>query len=334
MSTYIKIGGGQPKYPDCPPLLKQFLQHMITIDGYSVRTANTYYVNIRLYFRYLKMIKRNLDEENYDQISIDDISQNEITNVAKDTVIEYLYFRAGKGDSAGTRGDKLSAVKQFYNYLIEQSIMNFNPADGIKRPKIPVREPKYLTIDECNKLLNAASARPQAARDTCITVLFLNCGMRISELCSVNTTDIIKTGNDEYLLRIIGKGDKERTVYLNNTCLKAIKDWTSVRNTYENLIDKDALFVSNRTRRRLSPRNVENIIASELSVAGLKNKGYSPHKLRHTAATLMYDGGADILELKEILGHSSTKTTEIYTHVNNKQIRAAVDNNPLNKKGK
>ena len=211
--------------------------------------------------------------------------------------------------------------------------MNFNPADGIKRPKTPVREPKYLTVDECNKLLNAASARPQAARDTCITVLFLNCGMRISELCSVNTTDIIKTGDDEYLLRIIGKGNKERTVYLNNACLKAIKDWNAVRNTYENLIDKNALFVSNRTRRRLSPRNVENIIASELSVAGLKNKGYSPHKLRHTAATLMYDGGADILELKEILGHSSTKTTEIYTHVNNKRIRAAVDNNPLNKKG-
>ena len=154
----------------------------------------------------------------------------------------------------------------------------------------------------------------------------MNCGMRLSELVSINYSDI----KPDNTIIITGKGNKQRTVYLNNACLNAIKDYMKVR-PVDSVKDKDALFLSNR-KTRISPKTVQHIVDEYLEKSGLSGQGFSTHKLRHTAATLMYQyGHVDVLQLKEILGHENLSTTEIYTHVVDEQLRSAVDSNPLNK---
>ena len=330
MSTYLnpKTKNQVQNYDDCFPLLRDFLVYIITIQGLSLKTANTYYVNIRLFFRYYKMIKNNISIEDYDSITITDISEADVASVKKIDILNYLYFLANQGNSVNTRGHKLSSLKSFYQYVCRLRLSNIvNPTENIERPRVPIRQPKYLNLTEAEMLLKAAKKTPNPERDFCITTLFLNCGMRLNELVNINVNSII-----DNTIKIIGKGNKERTVYLNESCLSAIYEWKIKRNEIPNIIDKEALFISKLTRRRLTCRGVEKIIEKMLLSAGLSGKGYSPHKLRHTAATLMHDAGADVLELKEILGHEHTDTTEIYTHLNNQKLQNVSENNPLNKK--
>ena len=329
MSTYTSPNKTTlSTYEDCPRLLQSFIRHIVTIEGLSARTANTYYVNMRLFFRYIKILRDNLSFEDYDTLTISDITDEDISLVTEDDVLNYLYFLAGRGDNAATRSGKLSAVKSFYKYACRSHPERFknSPAAKIERPKLPRRQPKYLSLSEARELISTASQSKDKERDSCIVTLFLHCGMRLSELTAINITSV-----HEDTLTIVGKGNKERTVYLNDSCLSALKTWLDARKCIAGVED-NALFISRLTKKRLTGRAIEKIIEKLLKASGLGGKGYSPHKLRHTAATLMYDGGADVLELKEVLGHEHTGTTEIYTHVNNKRIRNAAENNPLNAK--
>ena len=214
-------------------------------------------------------------------------------------------------------------------HIQKANLIQINPAQNLENPKLDKRLPKYLSLDDSKRLLNVTANEDNrnSKRDYAIITLFLNCGMRLSELVGINTTDIIFS---ECKLNVIGKGNKERTIYLNKACMNAIQEYLNVRPKEAIKYDsKNALFLSER-RERISRRTVQYVVDKELKAAGLDTKKYSTHKLRHTAATLMYQyGNVDIRALQELLGHESISTTEIYTHVNNEQVRNAVESNPL-----
>ena len=230
-----------------------------------------------------------------------------------------------------TRARKVSSIRIFFQYLTAKANrLEINPAQNLESPKLGKRMPKYLSLEDSRKLLDTVKPETDrnAERDYAILTLFLNCGMRLSELVGINLKDI---DFSEEKMTVIGKGDKERTIYLNKACMKAINEYLLVRpkEVIKDAEDKDPLFVSER-RKRISNRNVQNIVKQELLRAGLDIRKYSVHKLRHTAATLMYQyGNVDIRALQELLGHESIATTQIYTHVSNEQVRSAVENNPL-----
>lgn len=330
MSTYIRPQQKNLRdYTDCPIILRDYLRHIVTIDGLGIRTANAYYINLRLFLRYIKMLRDEIDPEKYDIILINDISSEDLAKVTEDDVLNYLYFLAQKGDGVSTRSAKLSAIKAFYKYTCAMYPSEFhsNPSLRIKSPKIPERQPKYLTEEEALLLLGAAKRTYDPIRNYCITALLLNCGMRLSELTAINVNS--RVGNT---IKIIGKGNKERTLYLNDMCMEAIDKWLVERAKIKDILDETAMFVSRQSHRRMTGRSIQNVIELELKLAGLSGMGFSPHKLRHTAATLMYNSGADLMELKEILGHENTVTTEIYTHVYQQRLKEVSDNNPLNKR--
>lgn len=334
-TTYIEHSLSVPDYEDCPDILTRYLTHIVLIRNLSVRTANNYYISLRTFFRYIKMIRDRIPESDFEKIKIADVDKDFLKLISKDDIESFLKFlQKEKNDNkhnghngVTSRNNKLSAVKAFYRYLQKNEGFDVNPAELVDRPRLPKRDPKYLKINEAIALLNSSQKRKNPERDFCITTLLLHCGMRLSELVSINVDSIY-----EDTLKIIGKGDKERTVYLDNACLEALESWLLVRSGYPLPSSEKALFVSLRTRKRLTKRAVQKIIEEELRDAGLSGQGYSVHKLRHTAATLLYEGGADILELKEILGHEHTTTTEIYTHLNNRRLKEVSDNNPLNRK--
>ena len=224
--------------------------------------------------------------------------------------------------------EKYLLLEYFLN-IYQQNIIETNPAQDLETPKMDKRMPKYLSLDDSRKLLDIASHEDNrnAQRDFAITTLFLNCGMRLSELVGINLKDI---DFSDCKLNVIGKGNKERTIYLNKACMRALSNYISSRPKEGIKVDsKDALFLSER-KERISRRTVQHIINKELQAAGLDTNKYSVHKLRHTAATLMYQyGNVDIRALQELLGHESISTTEIYTHVSNEQVRNAVESNPL-----
>ena len=329
MNTYIKVGSQRRyvnKYDDIPPLLEEFVRHEIAIKGSSRKSLNTYYVNLRQFFRFIKMQEYKLTEEEMNEAIIADITDVQLSKVTSETILNYLYYLAEKDEAASTRAGKLSAIKSFYAYACSAypELFTENPSYKIDRPKLPDKQPVFLSEGEARELLKAAVKTAFPERDFCIVTLFLNSGMRLSELVNINLSHL---GQDT--LVITGKGNKQRTVYLNSVCLSALENWKDARRKIENIIDFDALFISPRTRKRLTNRAVQKIVEKMLEDAGLGNRGYSVHKLRHTAATLLYDGGADVLELKEILGHEHTSTTEIYTHVNNTRLKEVAKNSPL-----
>lgn len=334
MSTYIKAHDANQinYYEDCPDVLRRFLNYLRAIKNLSVQTVNGYYVDIRTFMRFLIFNRRvSRDTRNIDDfksIRISDITVSDVQNVTPNLIYEYLSFTVNfLGNSPSTRCRKLSALKTFYKYLtLISHDFEENPSANIEMPKIGKRQPKYLDYDECLKLLSTTPSS-SAERDTCMLVLLLNCGMRLSELTGINLKDI--RDND---IRIIGKGNKERIVYLNKACQDALSDYLTYRKSLEKVIDKDALFISEKTGKRLSNRRVEQIVEKAFKLAGLGNKGYSVHKLRHTAATQMFQGGnADMLTIKEILGHEHIATTEIYTHLSAKQLVDAAKNTPMGK---
>jgi site-specific recombinase XerD len=265
-------------------------------------------------------------DSEFGEISIEDLTIDFIKTITQLEIYEYLHFTMSSRDNnASTRSRKISALRSYFKYLtIKAHKLEDNPVKDLEVPALKKSLPRYLSLDESVSLLNAVDG-DFATRDYCILTLFLNCGMRLSELCGININDI-----HEETITITGKGNKERQVYLNTACKKAIARYFRDRNkrTYAHK-DRQALFLS-RTGSRLTPRRVEQIVNGYIQKAGLEGQGYTVHKLRHTAATLMYRyGDVDILTLKEILGHAHTSTTEIYTHLDDKRLKEAADSSPL-----
>ena len=329
MSTYINPGTGKGFRVDrleTPPFLRDFLNHELAIRNLGHRTVNSYYLHIRGFLRWaMTRGHESVTADRLAEIDIRKCSLSNITCLEQGDIFEFLSFsNAEMGNGASTRSAKLTALKALYRYLNDMGLAAADPVINVKGPKKEKPMPKYLSLEESLVLLKSVDGE-NSERDYCIMVLFLNCGMRLSELVGINISNI-----REGTLKLYGKGRKERLVYLNEACELAIADYIKARNQYKKKIDKDALFISDRTGKRFSTRWVEEIVKRQFLKAGLSNKGYSPHKLRHTAASLMYQSGsASVLELKNILGHESTATTEIYTHLHQQQIKDALHNAPL-----
>ena len=273
-------------------------------------------------------------ETDFSKINIRDFDIQTLKKITTNDINSFLsYLALNQGSRPATRARKISTIRIFFAYLYDQKLIDDNPALGIKTPKQEKRMPKYLSLDDSKKLLSVTADEndENKERDYAIITLFLNCGLRLSELVGINISNI---DFSEYKLTVIGKGNKERTIYLNEACIRAIQDYLSVRPKDGVKVDSKgsnkALFLSRR-KERISNRMVQYIVERELMKAGLDTSKYSTHKLRHTAATLMYQyGHVDIRALQELLGHESIATTEIYTHVSNEQVRDAVERNPLN----
>ncbi|MGI6772572.1 MAG: tyrosine recombinase XerC [Clostridiales bacterium] len=310
-----------------PPLLIEFLRYVGSIKNMSNSTVSEYAFDLRTFIRFVKAYRDdNVSiDEGLDSIDIRDCDIDFFKSITLSDAYAFLsYCKDERDNSAKTRARKVASIRAFYKYLhISKKLISENPMAELDSPKINKSLPKYLTLDQSMELLSSIDGKNKE-RNFCIITLFLNCGLRLSELVSLNYTDI----RSDNTLRVTGKGSKERTVYLNNACIEAIKDYMRVR-PKDGVIDKEALFLSNRLKR-ISPKTVQYVVKTFIEKSGLGGLGFSVHKLRHTAATLMYQyGDVDILVLKEILGHDNIATTEIYTHVVDKHIREAANANPL-----
>ena len=313
-----------------PPYLNDFLDYMITIQNKSKNTVKEYNYDLATFLRFIKMHFKLTDETDLKMIEFNDVTIDTLKKVKLEDLHAFLgYLTKNFNSKATTRSRKVSSLRIFFNYLCQKNLLEINPTQNLETPKIGKRLPRYLTLEDSKKLLDIASNEDNrnSERNYAITTLFLNCGMRLSELVGINLTDIVW---DECQMNVIGKGNKERTIYLNKACIRALEDYIRVRPKTGLKADAEkALFLSER-KQRISRRMVQEIIYSELKQAGLDTTKFSVHKLRHTAATLMYQyGQVDIRALQELLGHESISTTEIYTHVSNNQVRDAVKRNPL-----
>jgi len=332
LSTYIdpRQPNKHGDYKDCPELVVRYLYDSETIRGLSPRTVNGYYIDLRTFFRFLMQAHGLVPADvSPDEIDIRRVDLDTIKSVTTSDIYEFLHYVTRERDNApATRARKLSSLKGFYKYLCNKmKVLEINPTDDVETPALKKRLPKYLSLNEGVELLKNVQS-DFYERDYCILTLFLNCGMRLSELVNINITDI----HDDGTIRIVGKGNKERLVYLNDACNTALRRLCDERAKLPNLQDKKALFVSKHTGKRLSARRIQQIVDNCLKAAGLSGKGYSVHKLRHTAATLMYqEGHVDMLALKEILGHAHVSTTEIYTHMGTAQLRQAAQASPFAK---
>ena len=318
-----------------PEYLNSFLDYSITILNKSPNSVKEYNYDIANFLKFMMIHFKLTNETDYEQIDITKFSEQDLKKITLSDIHSYVSHLAIDNKSkATTRARKISTIRIFFKYLSQKTnILEVNPAQNLETPKLEKRMPKYLSLDDSKKLLNAADNQDNRnyKRDYAITTLFLNCGMRLSELVGINMNDI---DFNECKMTVIGKGNKERTIYLNKSCMVAINDYISSRPP-QSLIKRDsknsekALFLSEQ-KKRISNRTVQAIINKELQQAGLDSKNLSVHQLRHTAATLMYQyGNVDIRALQELLGHQSISTTEIYTHVSNDQVRNAVESNPL-----
>ncbi len=311
---------------EAPEFLKKFLRQLATIDNLAPRSVCTYYIQLREFCRWVKSRGRSFTQEQFRELAIMDVLEEDLLCLNQDDLIEYLAYTAGPlNNKVESRALKLSALKRFYTYEFSRKMIAVNPTDGIVRPRKEKHLPVYMTLEQSQKLLSSIKGEfPE--RDYCIITFFLNCGMRLSELAAINLSDI---SDDE--LRIFGKGRKERIVYLNDACLAALDEYLFARSQIRCKIEEpNALWLSKRTGKRLTGRRIEQMVNDQMRAAGLGSKGFSPHKLRHTAATLMYqNGSAQLLELANILGHANTTTTEIYTHLHEDQLRGAMLNAPL-----
>ena len=308
-----------------PSFAESYLNYMYTVKGKSANTVKEYFYDLRLFlkFFYAKFNKLNMD----DDFSIKDFSVDLLNKITLFDLFEYMaYLRSERHLESSGRARKTASIKSFFKYCyFTAKIIDNNVAAELDSPKIPKRLPKYLELDESKKLLSSVpeSGSKFTVRDYCILTLFLNCGLRLSELASINIKDIRQDS-----LYVVGKGNKERTIYLNNSCLEAINSYLSVR-PHDKVKDRDALFLSDR-KQRISVKTIQYIVKKYIKAAGLDENKYSVHKLRHTAATLMYQHGhVNIRELQMILGHESISTTEIYTHINSEALKSAVNSNPL-----
>jgi site-specific recombinase XerD len=322
---------------DAPPILRQFLAYHETVRGHSKKTADEYFLDLRMFFRFLKE-RRGLasDCESFDDIPVADVDLNFIRSVTLYDIYAFMSFLSRDrpsqpnsdsseyGLGAAARARKISSLRSFFKYLtLKARLLDENPIKELDSPKLPKTLPRYLKLQECVGLLENISGRFQT-RDYCIITLFLNCGLRISELSSLDLSSV-----KDDALRVLGKGNKERTVYLNAACVQAIEEYLPDRKKIIPVPgDRNALFLSQK-HNRISVKTVHLLIKKHLLSSGLDATRYSAHKLRHSAATLMLQHGVDVRTLQEILGHEHLNTTQIYTHVENTQLREAAMANPL-----
>ena len=312
----------------CPPVIRDFLTYNETIRGKSSRSVEGYFLDLQTFFRYILLVRGLVPKSaEFEKITIEKVDIELIKTITVSDLYAFLVFcKEERQNGAASRARKTSTLRIFFKYLsVQTHQLENNPAEMLETPKVKQSLPKHLTLEDSLELLNSVEG-PYKERDYCILTLFLNCGLRLAELCALNLSSISGDGT----LTVVGKGNKERMVYLNSACLDAISKYLPVRhNEGVPASDKNALFIS-RNKRRISPKTVQHIVKTYLEKSGLGDMGYSTHKLRHTAATLMYQhGNVDIRVLKDILGHANLGTTQIYTHVSDKQIKQAVDSNPL-----
>ena len=317
-----------------PSFLNSFLDYSTTILNKSPNSIKEYNYDLNMFLKFIKIYFNLTNEEDFSKIEINDITIDTIKKIKLDDIHAFIAFLTNEYHSkATTRARKISTIRIFFNYLANKaSLIEINPAQNLETPKLDKRLPKYLSLEDSKRLLDVASHEDNrnAERDYAIITLFLNCGLRLSELVGINVKDI---DFSECKLNVIGKGNKERTIYLNKACMNALTEYLDVRPKegikHDKKNSEKALFLSER-KERISNRTVQYIVYKELELAGLDTRKYSVHKLRHTAATLMYQyGNVDIRALQELLGHESISTTEIYTHVSNDQVRSAIERNPL-----
>ena len=320
---------------EAPPILRDFLSYHETIKAHSQRTVDEYFLDMRNFFRYLKMTRDpSLKDKELNEIDISDVGIELIGSVTLSDVYNYMSYlsrdrvlhqnsrNSGYGLNAKSRARKIATIRSFYNYVCNTAhLIEQNPVKDIDTPKTMKALPKYLTLDESVQLLESVDGKNHE-RDYAILTLFLNCGLRISELCGLNLNDI----QDE-ALRVLGKGNKVRIVYLNDACLSALNSYLAVRRPITGR-DQNALFLSSRNER-ISRSTVHALVKKHIAGAGLDASRYSSHKLRHTAATLMLQNGVDVRAVQEVLGHEHLNTTEIYTHIDNEALRVAARANPL-----
>lgn len=313
---------------ECPRYLNEFFTFQRVVKIKSERTLESYYIDLRIFLRYVKLTKGEVRPDTpMRDITISDIPIEWVRDFSKLDILNYLsYVATERGNTAKTRHRKLASLKVFYKCLYRDlNLIPSDPTKDIDYPKMHEHLPKFLTLNDSIKLLeNMNKDDPYYYRDYCIITLFLNCGMRLSELVGLNLQDV---NLDERTMRLLGKGDKERIIHINDACADSIVQYVSERETSP--VEPDALFLSKRGTR-ITNRRVQQIVDNALRDSNLDNQGYSTHKLRHTAATLMYQhGNVDTLILKEILGHKSISTTEIYTHISNESVKEAMDASPL-----
>jgi site-specific recombinase XerD len=318
-----------------PEVLKEFLVYMETIMGRSKNTVHAYYLDLRMFFRFL-LQKRNIVSPDipFDEIALDAVDLQLVRSVTRGEVLDFLIYASRErpkfhkspetsyGNDTRARARKISALRSFYRYYCDKlQLIEENPTKSLDAPKARKELPKFLTLQESLDLLNSIEG-PNYQRDYCIITLFLNCGMRVSELVGINIADI---ADDR--LRLLGKGNKERMVYLNKACIDAIEAYLPHRISPKTG-HKNALFIS-KQGKRMSVQTVKQLVKKYLMLAGLGQKHCSVHKLRHTAATLMYQNGVDVRTLKDVLGHEDLDTTVIYTHIVDENLRDAAARNPL-----
>lgn len=321
---------------ELPPVVLRFLSYKETIQNCSPLTVAEYGNDLRTFFKYIVALRGGrVDDETVENADISSVDEEFISQVTAEDVYSFLlYLSRTRNNKAVTRARKLSAVRAFYKYHTQKThAVRNNPVSDIDSPQIKAALPKYLSLDESINLIDSVSETSRThERDYAILTLFLNCGMRLSELVGINLSDM---ASDLSSLVVTGKGSKMRTIYLNTACRAALEKYLAVRTDMTpgvRITDKDALFLSSRGRR-ISAKTVQWMVKRQLQMSGLGSKGYSTHKLRHTAATLMYnEGNVDVRALKDILGHEQLNTTQIYTHVSDKKLAEAMEANPLSKK--
>ncbi len=311
-----------------PSFVTEFLNYNSVIKNRSDLTVIEYANDLQTFFRFLKVIRGLVPNDlHFDKIKVDDVSIELVSSVSlNDAYMFLVYCKDNRDNNERTRARKATTLRMFYKYLtVQKKILEENPLLELDSPKIKKTLPKYLTLEESLALLNAVDGKYKE-RDYCIITFFLNCGMRLAELVSLNLSDI-RSNNT---LVVTGKGNKERTIYLNDACMDALRAYLPLRHVDGvKDSDRDALFIS-RHKTRISPKTIQYIVKSTLEKAGLSRRELSTHKLRHTAATLMYQyGDVDVLAIKEILGHESLSTTQIYTHIMDEQLQKAAQANPL-----
>ncbi len=314
------------KYTDAPAFLKGFLMYKKVISNRSDLTVNEYALDLVNFFKFTKSRMTGASEED---IAPDSLDMDLAVSVKSEHIYEYmLHVSLEKKNGAAARARKLVAIREFYKYLAREKIIKTSPAADIATPTVKQALPKYLTLEESLRLLeciHSDTTNENRLRDYAMVTLFLNCGMRLSELVGINLQSV---NWEDRSLRVLGKGNKERTVYLNDACLTALNAYLPIRAAMESE-DKNAMFIS-RNKKRISNKTVQWTVKKYLTLAGLGGRSLSTHKLRHTAATLMYSTGkVDVRVLKDILGHEQLNTTQIYTHVADSQMKNAIDTNPL-----
>ena len=325
------------RYSDCPQILREFLIYHENIMGQSQLTISEYYLDLRMFLRFVKLMRGDMPvSTDLNSIDIRDVGLAFIQEIDTSDVFDFLSYLANDravnpesaapdyGISATARARKLSSIKSFYKYLtVRTKQLEENPVAELEYPKLRKSLPKYLTLDQSAALLQAVSGQNEK-RDYAILMLFLNCGIRRSELVGLNLTDVY-----EDRIRVVGKGNKERFVYFGSACRKAIDAYLEERNQIE-LSDNRALFGS-RDKNRISVTAVHRLVKKALLQAGLDSTQFSAHKLRHTAATMMLSGGVDVKTVQEVLGHENLNTTQIYTHIESTELKIAAEANPLSK---